>query len=71
MTKTISQEIVNQLQEQFLGKIIELTDSKGQKWAGICEFIGTNPFIPSWGLQVTIGRTPITNVRINDIHLIK
>jgi len=69
MAKTISQEIVNQLQEQFLGKRISVEDGKGKTWVGECQFIGHNQYIPSWGLQVTISRTPITNVKIKWIEL--
>jgi hypothetical protein len=69
MKQIIPQEIVDQLQEQFLGKRISVEDEKGERWVGECQFIGPNPFFPSWGLQVTINRTPVTNVKIKSIHL--
>jgi len=48
--------------EKFLGKKVVVIDSKGEEWVGRCEFIGFNPYLPSYGFQVTINRTPITNV---------
>jgi hypothetical protein len=69
MTMQVTDTTAEILKNQFLGKKISLLDSKGIRWVGKCEFIGPNPFIPSWELQVTIGRTPITNVQIKSIKI--
>ena len=65
----ISESVIEQLREMFLHKKIVVLDSHGDRWVGECNFIGLNPFILSWGLQVTINRTPVTNVQIKNISL--
>lgn len=65
----IPEVVIDQLQKAFLHKKVVVFDSKNRRWVGKCNFIGLNPFILSWGLQVTINRTPITNVAIKDIML--
>lgn len=67
----LSDKQIDELRNKFLGQKISLTDGDGDKWVGIANFIGHNPFFPSWGLQITIGRTPITNVKIDSIKLYK
>jgi hypothetical protein len=64
----IPPDLVQHLQETFLGKKISVENDKG-KWSGVCQFIGSNPFFPSWGLQVTLDRTPVTNVKLKSIQL--
>jgi hypothetical protein len=79
MEQQIPQVILDELKSRFLGKRIRVPDTnkytgfgiEGGHIEGICEFIGINPNIPSWGLQVTIGRLPITDVKINSISLIE
>lgn len=68
MSQQLPPELVQHLQETFLGKKIQVENSKG-KWVGVCQFIGPNPFFESWGLQVTLDRTPITNVKLKSIEL--
>lgn len=70
MNQQIPQEIITQLQQEFLNKRISVEDEKGNIERGLCTSIGTNPFLPSWGLQVNFGRFPVTNVKIKSIHLI-
>lgn len=65
----IPESVIEQLQETFLHKKVLVLDSCGSRWVGECNFIGLNPFILSWGLQVTIDRTPVTNVEIKNISL--
>ena len=77
MTQLTPQQI-KQLQDKFLGKRISVpwinTTGYGgtgeDNVSGVCEFIGYNPSLPSWGLQVTIGRMPIQNVDYTKIKLI-
>ena len=66
-----------QLQYKFLGKKIQVPNThytgfgiRGGTISGVCTFIGYNPNFPSWGLQVTINRMPITNVDASTIKLI-
>ncbi len=54
---------------KFLGKKVIVIDSYGDEWVGICNFIGYNPYLPSYGFQVTIGRTPVTNVDPSKIEI--
>jgi hypothetical protein len=58
--------------EEFVGKKITFKDEKGEKYEGICESINSNHFFTSWGTVVTFeDRTPVTNVDVNTIKLIK
>ena len=67
----ISDQEQQQLKDKFLHQIISVIDDKGKMWSGKCDFIGYNEFFPSFGFQVTLDRTPITNVRINSIKLVE
>ena len=69
MKQILDQQAILKLQEQFLGKRISVENDKG-RYIGTCQFIGPNEFFPSFGLQVTIDRTPITNVKIKSVHLV-
>jgi hypothetical protein len=51
----IPADLVQHLQDTFLGKKISVENNKG-KWVGVCEFIGYNPFFLSWELQNTNGK---------------
>lgn len=62
----LPEEVINDLQ-QFVGKYIEVEGDGGVR-RGTCQFVGPNPFFPSWGLQVTLDRTPVTNVKIKSIR---
>ena len=66
----LNQQTLDVLKEQFLGKRVSIGTPKG-KFAGVCNFIGHNEFFPSFGLQVTIDRTPVTNVEIKNIKLLE
>jgi len=65
----ISQQLLEQLNNEFLGKRVSIEDGKGQTWIGTLNFIGYNSFFPSWGLCATLDRTPIQGVKIKSIHL--
>lgn len=67
----ISEEEIRILNEKFIGKRINLEDEKGIQYSGIAEYIGYNPLFPSWGFQVTVGRLPITNVKVSSLSLSK
>lgn len=57
--------------EQFKNKKISFQDDKGEKFAGMCDSIGYNRMLPSWGLVIVSDRTPISNVIFNTIRLVK
>ncbi len=67
-----------ELQDLYLGKKIEVpykhpmnVGSEKPTVAGICQFIGHNSVFPSWDLQVTIDRMPISNVDPLTIKIIQ
>ena len=66
---TITPETKKMLEDKFLGKRV-MVKTKIGKIGGICHFIGNNEYIPSFGLQITVDRMPITNIKIQDITLI-
>ena len=67
--KQLNQQTLDLLKEQFLGKRI-LVKTKDGNFVGLCSFIGHNEFFPSFGLQATVDRTPITNIEIKNIKLV-
>jgi hypothetical protein len=66
----LNQQTLDILKQQFLGKKLSVKTKKGN-FVGNCTFIGYNEYIPSFGLQLTLDRTPITNVEIKDIKLVE
>jgi hypothetical protein len=58
----IPQHIIDQMSQSLVGKRVQYRDI-----TGVCDYFGYS-FFESWGLQITLGRTPISNV---DIKLIK
>jgi hypothetical protein len=68
MTK-LSDEELQLLKDKFLNKKISVIDGNGEKWVGECQFLGYNSFIKTWGLQVTLNRTPVTHVDPKSIKL--
>lgn len=66
---TITPDVKKILEDKFLGKRV-MVKTKIGKIGGICQFIGNNEYIPSFGLQITVDRMPITNIQIQDITLL-
>lgn len=75
----LTQEELEDLRAKFLGKKISIkhenttgygVPSRDGLASGICKFIGYNENFPSWELQVTLDRTPLTNVDHKTIKLI-
>jgi hypothetical protein len=64
----MTQQEIDDLKRKFQGERVSLIDGKGEKWVGQVYFIGYNPYFPSWELQVTLDRTPITNVNPKSIR---
>ena len=67
----LPEDVLKHLEETFKGKRISVVDGKGETWVGECYFIGHNPYLPSWGLQVTLDRTPISNVVLSSIKIVE
>jgi len=61
----IVEDQINFIRETLIGKRIRARDI-----IGVCEFFGYNEFFPSWKLQVTIGRLPVTHLELSDIELV-
>jgi hypothetical protein len=65
----LEKQEIEELNTKFLNKRILVTDSTGKTIGGKCTFIGFNNLFPSWGLQVTVDRMPISNVNPKNIKL--
>ena len=66
----IQQEQIDKMRELFMGKRISVETKKGERWVGTCQFLGYNDYLPSWGFQVTLDRTPVQDVKPDSIKLI-
>lgn len=56
----------------YTNKKITFQNKEKEKFEGICEKIGPNQFFSSWGIVIILNdRTPISNVDINTIKIIK
>lgn len=56
----------------YINKKITFQNEEKEKFEGICEKICTNKFFPSWGIVIILNdRTPISNVNIDTIKIIK
>lgn len=72
----MTQEFIKELQDKFLGKRIRVPWNSAYSYrdsdtvTGICTFIGINEHFPSWNLQVTVDRLPLTNVDHTKIELL-
>jgi hypothetical protein len=73
----MTKELEKQLQDKFLGKRIRIPwvnpsgmGTNQDTITGICNFIGINENFPTFGLQVTIERTPIRDVDHTKIQLV-
>jgi hypothetical protein len=58
---------IKRIKKELLGERVCVESSNGETFCGILKFIGYNKFIPSWGIQVTIDRTPLSNINISTI----
>ena len=64
----LDQATITQMRDKFIGKRISVIGDGGRS-IGTCDFLGYSHF-ESWGFQVTIDRMPVSNVKINSIHLV-
>jgi hypothetical protein len=67
----MTQEQVDRMREEFIGKRISFEDEKGEVYTGVCKFLGYNPYLPSWKLQITIYRTPVSHVKPETIKIVE
>lgn len=65
---TVDKKTLNLLRKEFVGKRV-CVENKDGVFCGKCVFIGYNEYLPSFGFQVTVDRTPVTNVEIRNIRL--
>lgn len=70
----LTEQQIKELQDKYQGKIVELSwvSYQGRNLGSVrgeCYFIGYNPYLPKFGLQVTINRTPYTNVDLKNLKL--
>ena len=68
--KRLDQATIDKMRDKFIGKRISVIGGIG-KVVGKCDFLGYNEFFPNWGFQVTINRMPVSNVKINSVHLVE
>lgn len=66
----MKQEQIEKMKEQFMGKRISFETKDGERWVGVCQFLGYNEYFPSWGFQITIDRRPVQHVKPDTIKLI-
>ena len=64
----ISEDILEEIRKEIMGKKDICENYEGEH-VGICQFFGYNSFFPSWELQITLSRTPVTNVKLSSIRL--
>ena len=67
----LPEDVLIHLEETFKGKRISVKDGKGETWIGECYFIGHNPYLPSWGLQVTFDIGVLSNVILSSIKIVE
>lgn len=67
----ISDEEIKRLSDEFLGKRVDVRDERGVRHTGTLDFVGYNRFLPEWGFQVTLSRTPHDHVVPESIELHK
>lgn len=61
-----------ELAQLLIGKRVQVKgNTPPELYGGILTFIGPNPYFPSWGIQATISRMPISNIDLNSLKEIK
>lgn len=81
MKERLAEATVNAMSEMLLGKRVKVTGCKSKTQmadgtynfgnvVGECTFFGYNQHFPSFGLQITVDRMPLTNIDISQIELI-
>lgn len=73
-TDRIPESELDVARKKFMGKKVRLKNHKGnygiKTWVGTCNFLGYNENLPSWGLQVTIERTPLNHIKLDQLELV-
>lgn len=61
---------LEEAQKLYVGKRVVVKNAMGKdSVAGLCTFLGHNEMIPSWGIQITIDRTPISNIQLEQLSV--
>lgn len=71
MKQRISEAKIEKMRNDFMGKRITFQTYNGDRWTGTCQFLGYNPYLPSWDFQITIDRTPCSHVNPDTIKLVE
>jgi hypothetical protein len=71
MKQRLTEQQVQKLKDRFMGKRISFETDSGEKWTGTCQFLGYNPYLPSWEFQITVDRTPCSHVNPDTIKLVE
>jgi len=66
----IQQKKIEKMKERFMDKRISVETEEGERWVGTGQFLGYNDYLPSWGFQVTLDRTPIQHIKPETIKLV-
>ena len=80
--RKLNEATVAAMQLMLLGKRVKVTGCKSKNpmpdgsynlgnVIGECTFFGYNPHFPSFGLQITVDRMPLTNIDISQIELLE
>lgn len=72
--KRLTEKQIKDLQDKYQNKTVVLSGVSYQgrdlgNVRGTCDFIGYNKHFPSFDLQITINRTPYTNIDLKNLKL--
>ena len=80
--KRLTEDTVKAMREMLIGNRVKVAGCKSKTQmadgtynlgnvVGECTFFGYNTHLPSFGLQITVDRMPLTNIDISQIELIE
>jgi len=78
----LTDDTIKAMRAMLLGNRVKVTGCKSKNLmadgtynfgnvVGECTFFGYNPHFPSFGLQITVDRMPLTNIDISQIELLE
>jgi hypothetical protein len=81
MQERLTDDTIKAMRAMLLGNRVKVTGCKSKNLmpdctynfgnvVGECTFFGYNPHFPTFGLQITVDRMPLTNINISQIELI-
>lgn len=76
MSERLTEQQIKELQDKYTGKTVQLSGISYQgrdlgTVTGESYFIGYNQYLPKFGLQITINRTPYTNINLKNLKLVE